>query len=248
MRIATLNLRHNEDRCEERLPLIVEALQAVQADVIGLQEVWLGFRQAHQIAEGLNQRTPEKPYQVLVEPKWGPQPTEGVGFLTRLPVVEHERLELPVIERVALRIVVEIEGQRWHIANTHLHHRPVDDESIRMAQMRALLDWMYDRSPQGWLLTGDMNALPDSATVRAATERLESAFFRVHGQHPVTFPTPLAQAEYGQRAVCIDYIFFDPQTFQISDAAVIAAQGHPHDPTLFPSDHYGLMADVHRLR
>lgn len=54
MKILTLNLRHNQDRWEDRLPLIIDALHTEQADVVSVQEVWLGFQQAHLIADKLN--------------------------------------------------------------------------------------------------------------------------------------------------------------------------------------------------
>jgi endonuclease/exonuclease/phosphatase family metal-dependent hydrolase len=244
MKIATLNLRHNEDRWEERFLLVIATLHRQQADVIGLQEVWLEFQQAHLIADALNQRTPAQPYQVLVEPKWGPEPVEGIAILSRLPVLEHERLELPEGQRVAQRVAVAVDGQQVHVANTHLHHRPMQDESIRQPQMRTLLDWMFSRSPSRWLLTGDMNALPHSSTIAAAGERLQSAYFHVHAEHPLTFPTPLVAAQHPDFAACIDYVFFDPATLRVHAAEVIASETHPDDPTLCPSDHFGLAAEI----
>ncbi len=244
MKIATLNLRHNQDRWEARFPLVVDALYHEQADVIGLQEVWLEIRQAHMIADRLNERTPQQPYTVYVEPKWGPQPLEGIAVLTRLPVLDHARLELPEGLRVAQRLVVEVAGQRVNIANTHLHHRPLEDESIRLPQMRALLDWMRAYDSGGWLLTGDMNAVPESETITAASAWLQSAYFSVHGQHPTTFPTPLVADQFPGLAVCIDHIFYEPGALQVTEARLIGDQSAPDDATLYPSDHFGLAAKV----
>jgi endonuclease/exonuclease/phosphatase family metal-dependent hydrolase len=143
---------------------------------------------------------------------------------------------------VAQRIRIELNGRTVHIANTHLHHRPTHDESIRLPQMQTLLHWMYAYSPTGWLLTGDMNALPTSATSAEAEKQLDSAYFTVHQQHPITFPTPLVTtASYPP--VCIDYIFYDAQTFDVKSAQVFADQSHSEIETLYPSDHYGLLAD-----
>jgi endonuclease/exonuclease/phosphatase family metal-dependent hydrolase len=239
MRIATLNLRHNNDRWEERFPLVVEALAAAQADVVGLQEVWLGIDQAHMIAESLRERG--LVYDVCVEAKWGPNPVEGIALLSRLPIIEKARLELPEGNRVAQRITVEIDGKRVNIANTHLHHQP-RDESIRLPQMAALLTWMHDYNRDRWLLTGDMNALPESATISAARQKLQSAYRDAHGNEPVTFPTPLVTDDYPP--VCIDYIFFDAATLRVGDIQVMADNSHPDDDTLYPSDHYGLAADI----
>ena len=242
MKIATLNLRHNNDRWDERFPLVVDALHGTDADVIGLQEVWLPIQQAHLIAHDLNQRTPNRPYSVHVEPKWGDNPVESIGILSRLPVLDSARLDLPIEPRVAQRITVEIDGQSAHIANTHLHHRP-RDESVRLPQMRAALDWMFAHSAGRWLLMGDMNAIPESATIQAATERLKSAHFELHHAEPITFPTPLVTLE-NYPPVCIDYIFYDANTIDVKSVHVFANQCHADDATLYPSDHYGLVAEI----
>lgn len=243
MRIITLNLRHNQDRWDERLPLVVDCLHREQADVIGLQEVYLPIQQAHIVADALNAQTPSQPYSVWVEPKWGSEAdVEGIALLSRLPVLEHERLELPEGQRVAQRIVIEVAGMPVNIANTHLHHRPVEDESIRLPQMRALLDWMFSRASQRWLLTGDMNALPDSPTILAASERLQSAYFSLHGEHPITFPAPLAYSSRADFRACIDHIFFD-SALRVTGGRIIGDETPPHDPTLSASDHLGLSAD-----
>ena len=241
MKIATLNLRHNNDRWDERLPLVVQALQVIDADVVGLQEVWLPFQQAHLIANELNQQSSDRPYSVQVEPKWGDDPVEGVGILSRLPVLESAPLDLPHEPRVALRITVEADGKIVHIANTHLHHRP-RDESIRLPQMEAVLQWMFAHSPERWFLTGDMNAQTETSTIQAALQRLNSAYFDAHQQQPVTFPTPLVTTEQ-YPDVCIDYIFYDATAFKVNSAQVFANQSAPADETLYPSDHYGLVAE-----
>lgn len=244
MKIVTLNLRHNNDRWAERFPLVVDSLHAQQADVIGLQEVSIPTRQAHIIAEALNQRTPGQPYSVLVEPKWGAgRDHEGVGILTRLPVQEHARWDLPMGERVAQRITVEAAGRTIQIANTHLHHLPAD-ESIRQPQVDALLDWMFAYSESGWLLMGDFNALPQSSTIQTVMQRLRSTYKTLHNSHPLTFPTPLSSDYKAEPARTLDYIFYDASVFQPTHAAIIADQPRPDDPSLYPSDHFGLVADV----
>ncbi|MAS35793.1 MAG: hypothetical protein CL610_17420 [Anaerolineaceae bacterium] len=244
MKIATLNLRHNQDRWDERFPLVVDSLHDEQADVIGLQEVWLEIHQAHMIADALNQHTPQQPYDVYLQPKWGDQPVEGIAILSRLPALAHERLELPEGQRIAQRIVVNVDGKSVNIANTHLHHRPQEDESIRLPQMQALLTWMFERAPDRWLLTGDMNAQPESTTIAAALDRLQSAYYDVHQQQPVTFPTPLVADQLPDWAWTIDYIFYTARSMRVSGCHVMADQAAPDDPKLYPSDHFGLAAQV----
>ena len=244
VKFLTLNLRHNADRWPERRALVIDQLLAEQADVIALQEVRLEIRQAHDLADALNARLGEQPYRVALAPKWEPEPDEGVALLSRPPIAEHERLELPGDGgRVAQRIRVEINGRAVDIANTHLHHRPYENESVRLPQVEHLLRWMFARGDgvaRRWLLAGDFNATPESATVQAVQARLHSAYPSVHGVEPVTFPSPLVAEP--RPALTIDYIFFDPAHFRATDARVTCNRPHPDDPALCPSDHFGLAA------
>ena len=73
---------------------------------------------------------------------------------------------------------------------------------------------------------------------------MDSAYFSVHGEHPITFPTPLVADQRPGVAICIDYIYFDPATLRVTDAHVIANQSSSDDSTLYPSDHFGLAAKV----
>ncbi len=246
MKFLTLNLRHNTDRWPERRPLVIDQLLAEAADVIAFQEVYLSIRQAHDIADALNARLRgERPYQAVVAEKWEPEPEEGIALLSRFPILAHERLELPGDGgRVAQRIRVAVDGRAIDIGNVHLHHRPIGDESVRLPPARRLLEWMFPQGsgePRRWLLAGDFNTPPETPTIQAVRARLRSAHLAVHGVEPVTFPSPLVMEP--KPRLTIDYIFFDPAHFRVVDARVTCGQPHPDDPTLCPSDHFGLAAE-----
>lgn len=217
-------------------------------DIIGFQEVALAIDQAHTIARAANRSLSERPYQVIVEEKWSPQPTEGIAILARDRVIESERIELPEGGRIAQSIVIERSRDRIGVINTHLHHLPRDDESIRLVQTRHLLTWMADKSSKvnGWILVGDLNARPESETVQEVEKEMVSAFKSVHGHEPGhTFPTPLVK-ETGDwyQARAIDYVFLSPWAFRATQASLAFTRPHPQDPTLFASDHYGILAEV----
>lgn len=246
MKFLSLNLRHDTDRWLERRPLILDELRRERPDVIAFQEVSMRtpVQQARDIAEALDES-----YQVIFEPKWKADAWEGIALLSRLPVISRERLKLPGEGgRVAQAIRVETDGQMVDIANTHLHHQPIDDESIRLPQARALLEWMNrpTESPSRWLLAGDFNARPASETVRLLKDRFDSVYRAYHGTEPPrTFPTPLVEKwEDYPTDITIDFIFFDPDCFSIQNAYIIGAQSHPDDATLYPSDHYGLATEI----
>ncbi|MFN8527993.1 MAG: endonuclease/exonuclease/phosphatase family protein [Anaerolineae bacterium] len=244
MKIVTLNLRHDADRWSERYPLVVKALARQNADVIAFQEVAIPIRQAHMIAAELNG---EQPYAVHVQPKWGNQGHEGIAVLTRLAATVVEGLNLPHGSRVAQRVRVIIDGQAVNIINTHLHHEPENDESIRAPQARAILQWINRCAEQAdnqrWVLLGDFNAQPHSETIQHIAESFQSAYAMCHSMEPLTFPTPLV-ADETYPPMAIDYIFFNPSGFEVLNAHMIGTKAADHDPTLYPSDHFGLAAEL----
>lgn len=241
-KVATLNILHNQERWEERLPLIVDELHRINADVICLQEVWLPLEQAHLIARGLAERS-GRVYTVHQRPKWGGAGEEGLAILSRLPVVAHDGLDLPRENRVAQCVELDMGGRPVYIANVHLHHLPFDDESIRLPQVNALLDWMFAHSPGGWLLAGDFNAPPDRATIARVAQHLHSAYADHNGREaPITFPSPAFAVRYPSLHLTIDYIFYDPAAFAVHQALRFALLPHPQDPQLSASDHMGICA------
>ena len=233
MRLLTLNLRQDLDRWPERLPLVVAALAEADADVIALQEVALPIEQDALLAEALGG------YAVHRAPKWGDANAEAVSLLTRVPVEAHEVLELPGPGgRVAQRIEVGHDGRALHVVNTHLHHEPFDDESVREPQLRAILGWLRDRgSLASCVLLGDLNATPGSSTLTAARESLTG----VLPEHLPTFPTGLATASFAP--VQIDHVLHSPG-LRVTHARVVADRPAEDDPRLYPSDHVGILAEL----
>ena len=233
MRLLTLNLRQDLDRWPERLPLVVAALAEADADVIALQEVALRIEQDELLAEALGG------YAVHRAPKWGEANAEGVSLLARVPVAAHEVLELPGPGgRVAQRIEVAHDGRALHVVNTHLHHEPFDDESVREPQLRAILGWLRDcGSLSSCVLLGDLNATPGSSTLVAARESLTA----VLPDHLPTFPTALATASFAP--VQIDHVLHSPG-LRVAHARLVADRPSGDDPRLYPSDHVGILAEL----
>lgn len=239
MRVVTLNLRSNVNQWQERFPLVVDALSQTDADVIAVQEVRIKIDQHEQLAQALNHGTA---YQAFLCEDWYEPHILANAILSRLPVIEHERIELEQGFRTAQRITIEINGQLINIANTHLHHKPYRDEAIRLPQMRRVLEWL-STTDTPFILMGDMNAAPQSKTIQVAKQHLQSAYEVIHGSEPdTTFPTPL-RADEAITSRTIDYIFCT-LSLQVLDAKLIADKPHPENPQLYPSDHYGLYSEI----
>lgn len=241
MKLITLNLRADADRWGERFALVVAALHAAQPDVIGLQEVRLRIQQAHRLADALNAQQPAQPYSVHLCEDWYDPHILANGLLARVPVLAHDRVELPHGFRTAHRIAVKLGDVRIHIANTHLHHKPYRAETVRLPQMQHLLDWLLPLDTP-LVLMGDMNARPDTPTIALAKRHLVSAYAQHHGSEPAaTFPTPL-RTDKVLAPRTIDYIFV--RDVAVTAAQLVANQPHPADATLYPSDHVGLCATI----
>ena len=166
---------------------------------------------------------------------------EGIGVLSRLPVVATASRTLGADARVALLVTVRRpDGGLLDVYDTHL---AVGGEHLRAPQARRILDWMAARPPVPAVVMGDLNARPGSETIRLLSERLRSAHGAVHGREPQrTAPTPLRVGYTGDGAV-LDYIFLN-DGLEVRDATLAFDGVDPDDPTLVASDHYGLFVTV----
>ena len=246
MKVITFNLRNNSDRWRERFPLIVQTLLEEEADLIGLQEVFTNIgemNQAELIADQLNSKLGAPHYKPYVTRCRGElKDREGIAILSRLPVLSFDEIALPNIWRVAQKVQVLIEGRQVTFINTHLHHEPASDESIRLPQAQAVLDWIKP-SESPIILVGDMNAQPNSSTIQLFKKSLTSAYAACHSEEPgFTFPTPLTAQGQENNRLAIDYIFFSQGNWILQDCHLIGNRQLKDDPTLYPSDHFGLSA------
>lgn len=255
--IATLNILSDLTLWRERAPLIVAGFQAIQPDLIALQEVALPSNNAQWIADHLGG------YSVHLYPKTGKRGLrEALAILSRLPVAEHATLPLVAQDRVAQRVTVQLNGARCVFANTHLYWNPLDD-TPRLNQARSLLGWLPCDTPT--IVCGDFNAEPHSRTIAAMRARFASAHTAVNGVEPeYTCPTPLKRNTGVRRLAhtviarltglvfqrtndswrgTLDYIFVDPAV-RVRECEVVLNRPSPHDTRLYPSDHFGLMATL----
>lgn len=246
MNIITFNLRNNSDRWNDRFPLIIHTLMREKADLIGFQEVSTAIgpvNQAELITNQLNAKLGKPFYQpYLTRCRGELSGREGIAILSRLPVLAFDEIALPNIWRVAQKAQVLIGDRPVTLFNTHLHHEPVADESIRYPQAHAVLDWINGSETPN-ILVGDMNAMPNSSTIQLFKKSLTSAYAACHGQEPAfTFPTPLTTQGQTIKRLAIDYIFFSQSNLTLQDCHLIGDRQLTDDPALYPSDHFGLSA------
>jgi endonuclease/exonuclease/phosphatase family metal-dependent hydrolase len=240
---ATLNLRNIADRWPERLPLLLADMAALQPDVIGLQEVVFAVQQ-----DRLLGAAGEASYTTFRG--WAGRPEYGNAVLVRDGAAggPTERLDLGRNRSALWLPVVLPDGTALGFVVTHLHHAVVD-EGIRDDQVRALQEWLAGKPHPGALVVvGDFNAEPvEPAYARMVEAGFRSAHAEANGSEPaVTWPSGIQAPgidEDGEPG-CLDYIWLrGPVTAET--CRVVFDRPAVDDPTLYPSDHFGLAA---RLR
>ena len=238
--VATLNLRNIADRWSERLPLLLADMAALQPDVIGVQECVFAVQQDRLLAAaGAGWYASQR--------GWAGRPEYGNAILVKGPLaaVESERLELGS-NRSALRVPIGTPaGERFDFVVTHLHHT-VDDEAVRTSQASALVAWLAGMDGP-LVVVGDFNAEPIEAAYSVMRDAgFRSAHVEANGGEPeVTWPSGIqapGMDEDGDPG-CLDYVWLRGP-IAAESCRVVFDRPSVDDPTLFPSDHFGLVAQV----
>jgi endonuclease/exonuclease/phosphatase family metal-dependent hydrolase len=194
-----------------------------RADVIALQEADKGTKRAggHHVAQELARRLQmHYAHASLNSPREEEQKAKqwyldfeeriasdeagdtGIALLSRLPLLQAERLELPWSEcawrpRLALAARVALSNQFVHIFNLHIDPHASTDEQLE--QHRAVIERAAEiEGPT--LILGDFNTL-----TRAACERVR-AFLEAEG-YMTPMPTSLATWRAGLIRLHPDWIF-----------------------------------------
>ncbi len=240
--VATLNVLNLQDRWEERLPLLLADMAALQPDVIGLQEVVYPMQQDRLLGAASEAR-----YEAVRG--WAGRPEYGNSLLVKSPLTatDADRLDLG-LARAAHRVRIGLPGgATLAFAVTHLHNGP-DAREARLRQVEALLPWLDATPPHdGLIVVGDFNAgsrEPTHARMREAGFR--SAYEIANGAEPgVTWPSGLQAPAMDTDGDpdCLDYIWVRGAV-EVEDARLVFDRPAVDDPTLYPSDHLGIAASV----
>jgi endonuclease/exonuclease/phosphatase family metal-dependent hydrolase len=244
--VATFNLHLSLDRWLQRRGLVVSELLDLQADVIALQEIALPIQQGYWLRNQLNARMGGAPYQLVQQRRrsllnW----YEGVGLLSRLPIVSADSCPL-IFARIAVRIAVDLpSGDTVDVISTHLHSQPHAHET-RERQIMRMMGWLD--SPGGAqrrVVAGCLRADPDSLVIDRMKNFFgyQSAYAAANGHEPLaTFPTALRQHNT-PIGLTHDYIFASPH-LRVLDARLFGRKSAEHDPSRYPSDHVGIITTL----
>ena len=238
--VATLNLRNIADRWPERIALLLADMAALQPDVIGLQECVFAVQQDRVLGAAGEGRYETRR-------GWAGRPEYGNAVLGKAPLTlgEGARVDLGR-NRSALRVPVALPGGgSLHFVVTHLHHLP-PDEAVREEQAIQLVEWLRPDA-QPLVVVGDFNAEPVEAAYRVMQEAgFRSAYAEANGTEPeVTWPSGIQAPgiDTDGEPGCLDYIWVRG-AIKVATATLAFDRPAPEDPTLYPSDHFGLAARI----
>ena len=240
--VATLNVLNLADRWDERLPLLLADMAALQPDILGLQEVVYPMQQDRLLGAAGEGR-------YAAVRGWAGRPEYGNSLLLKAPLAatDVERLDLGH-ERAAHRVRLALPGGGLlGFAVTHLHHPPAAHEE-RLAQVEALVGWLDAAPPHDALIVvGDFNANPrEPAYARMREAGFRSAYAEANGAEPaVTWPSGLQAPamDTDGEPDCLDYVWLRGAV-EAEEARLVFDRPAVGDPTLFPSDHVGVAARV----
>ena len=268
VRVVTFNLLHggpwsgligNGADLDERLELVVEQLAALRPDVVALQEASLGGNRGN-IAERLGR---------ALGIEWIHAPTtsqvfgiewldraitsairfnEGPAVLSRFPIVGSEIVALPrcanrLFPRVLLRVEVRTPHGPLDFYSTHTSR---DD-----CQLRRVAELVgARRGPLPAIVAGDFNT---RESADAYAELLAAGFVDAfRAVNPSATGLTSRQDVYAARPTVarrIDFVFVVPGgngAPRVLESRVVLdiPRQRPDGTTLWPSDHYGVLAVI----
>lgn len=177
-RVLTWNLWWRFGPWEARREAITATLRALDCDLVGLQEVWADG-QDHQAGRLADQLGMHWTWAASDQPgRWRARAADstadvGLAILSRWPILDCATLRLPTAGgrddgHQVLYALVDAPGHPVPFFTTHLNSAG-HESAVRCAQVTALARFVADRqadSAHPAVVTGDLNALPDSDEIR----------------------------------------------------------------------------------
>ncbi len=231
VRVMSYNIHHGQG-VDGRLdlPRIAAEIRESGADVIGLQEVdrhWSGrsafVDQAAELARMLRMhvvyganldRDPLQPGE--------PRRQYGTAILSDAPIHDWRNTLLPrtgnLEQRGVLEALITVRGVPVRVFTTHLQH---NSQAERIAQIAAVRE-IIGVPAESVVLTGDLNARPDTPEIAAITQGLVDAWAEagVGDGYTLSAENPFAR---------IDYVLHSADVVARS-ATVLSTVGSDHLP------------------
>ena len=248
LKVMSFNLRTRVDadgiNCfDNRIDRILETIRTESPDLIGFQEATDAMREiiANLISDeyvmlgsGRNADYTGESVPIAYKRSAASLLSFETFWLSATPAVPgscFQQVEQSRCPRVAVvaRLIPKGYGKPITFCNTHLDHM---SDTARLLGMSQILQKL-SLCGEGVILTGDMNARPDSLPITAARAFDGGRLSEASEPIEVTFHG------WGTRAIKIDYIFSD---FPSSNAYHV--KDEPAEGTPYISDHYPICATL----
>ena len=215
---------------------IANAIKSVNPDVVGLQEVY-GKSMAKELSKLLGMEYSYRRHGDNEHAAWW-----GVAILSKHKILKTKSYSVfsggskPYRARTLLMSNIDFKGKTISLYNTHYQ-----DKNGALKKEPKYTMKKISKSKNPVILMGDLNMLPDDPLFKPITDKLKdsceavnnenSAFIKTNG----TFQSP-NDPKYDHWR--IDYIFYDPESFQVLDVGLLD-KGHWN-----ASDHIGYFSRI----
>lgn len=241
MRIVSLNTWKNEGDYSRRLDLMAEGLSDLGADVICLQECFVGGGSdtASSLASALDMCAHPAPSRrkLRAHRQGRVMSTSGLAILTRDLAARTDLCALISDprdgQRIAQRIDLDCDERPLRILNLHLTHlNDARARGVRAAQLEAAVAWAMAEWHGGLVLAGDLNATAEEDALASLGLRPTPATFqgaRIGGavSHPSAIDHCVLLRKGAWRTVATGH-----------------ALNRPDRDGWFPSDHAAVVLDL----
>lgn len=252
VKVMTINLRNDSDEWKRRFPLIAAEIDRLEPDIIGLQEIEIADDAAEHLNDLLAARGHAK-YNLFQKRKPGIRgffTGEGVGIMSRWPIVEKHHEDLPEMRVSVLARIKHPSGGFIDMTNTHLHHMGgAEADGIRLEEAKQTID-LVDRNDDCWptFLTGDMNTTESSQALKQfVSAGFVDSYRKVHGAETATTgntsPIVLREGAFTQNPrKRIDFVYGRSAGGRTVKPVESVVGLRNHDGKgFYPSDHLGVM-------
>ena len=240
--IGTFNILNTYMNYEARRPYIVNTINVMNRDILGIQEVNVKGNTELQILE-----TYQIEYAILPEPLIKPLTDfriDGNALLIKhdIKILEKYSLLYESKQRIAQFLKLSKNGLVFVVANTHLDH--LTDEA-RLKQVKELIDFSQQFREFPMICTGDYNFIPGSQPYLLMIQEFRSAYAEINGKEAEkTFPTDLEGVSSNEcQSMALDYIWIrGPISVNIAEVFSNCGEG-----TIWASDHFPVIAELEIL-
>ncbi len=143
----------------ERLPLLIEAVKGINADVVCMQEVWLEYTSHIEFAAAVVAEFPHSYWSWTGETSFG----NGILILSKHPIYRGRELFFQgdggAVDRIILGVDVVTPDEYFHFLCTHLE---AFESTIQQAEIDKIAQWIVDEGYDGepTFMLGDFNTGP----------------------------------------------------------------------------------------